>query len=73
MSSPEFDLAGELFPEMLTTDQVAELMNVDSLDVEQWADEGILKSYKIACTRRYDVEDVKSFIRRRQDLYGHHL
>jgi hypothetical protein len=60
----------DLFPELLTSDQVAELMGVDAFDVEQWAEEGILKSYRIDSAHRYKVEDVKNFIMDRQNDFG---
>ena len=49
---------------MLTTSEVARLLNVHINTVRRWSNQGILKSYRIGSRgdRRFRREDVTNFI-----------
>ena len=49
---------------MLTTSEVAHLLNVNINKVRRWSNQGILKAYRIGSRgdRRFRQEDVDSFL-----------
>ena len=49
---------------MLTTSEVAHLLNVHINTVRRWSNQGILKAYRIGSRgdRRFQREDVMSFL-----------
>ena len=51
---------------MLTTKEVAQLLNLHTNTIRRWSNQGILKSYRIGHRgdRRFRKEDVDSFLKR---------
>jgi len=49
---------------LLTTRELARLLNVHINTVRRWSDQGILKSYRIGprCDRRFSREDIAQFL-----------
>ena len=49
---------------MLTTSEVARLLNVHINTVRRWSNQGILKAYRVGSRgdRRFRLEDVSSFL-----------
>jgi len=70
MLSADYELAGELFPELLAIGDLAEVMGTNIEVVESWIAEGIIPCVHVAGEVRFKTEDVKRFVLERQDLYG---
>ncbi|MDD4985940.1 MAG: helix-turn-helix domain-containing protein [Dehalococcoidales bacterium] len=51
---------------MLTTSDVARLLNVHINTVRRWSNQGIIKTYRIGSRgdRRFDRKDIEQFLRR---------
>ena len=49
---------------LLTTRELARLLNVHINTVRRWSDQGILKSYRIGprCDRRFSRDDIEMFL-----------
>ncbi len=52
---------------MLTTSDVARLLNVHINTVRRWSNQGIIKTYRIGSRgdRRFDRKDIEQFLRRK--------
>lgn len=55
---------------MLTTSDVARLLNVHINTVRRWSNEGILKAYRIGSRgdRRFERGDINSFLFRKSEM-----
>ena len=55
---------------MLTTSDVAHLLNVHINTIRRWSNEGILKAYRIGSRgdRRFQQEDIDSFLFRKSKM-----
>jgi len=54
---------------MLTTSEVAHLLNVYINTVRRWSNQGILKVYRIGSRgdRRFELEDINSFLAQKSE------
>lgn len=59
----------ELDP-MLTTGEVARLLNLHINTVRRWSNLGVLKTYRIGSRgdRRFDREDIENFLEHESDI-----
>ena len=57
------------FDPMLTTSDVAHLLNVHINTVRRWSNRGIIKTYRIGSRgdRRFDREDIASFLEQKSE------
>ena len=55
---------------MLTTSEVARLLNVHINTVRRWSNQGVLKTYRIGSRgdRRFEREDVTNFLLEKSEL-----
>ncbi len=57
---------------MLTTSDVARLLNVHINTVRRWSNQGIIKTYRIGARgdRRFDRKDIEHFLRQNKNRAG---
>jgi excisionase family DNA binding protein len=57
---------------MLTTSDVARLLNVHINTVRRWSNQGVLKTYRIGARgdRRFHRDDITSFLSRKSKIAG---
>ena len=55
---------------MLTTAEVAKILNLHTNTVRRWSDNGVLKSYRIGPRgdRRFRADEIMLFLKSRQNL-----
>jgi len=65
--SPKINEASNQMGTMLTTREVAQLLNLHINTVRRWSNQGILRAYRINARgdRRFKQEDVDAFLRRK--------
>lgn len=58
--------------QMLTTSEVARLINVHMNTVRRWSNQGVLKTYRIGSRgdRRFQEEDINDFLRQNTKIAG---
>ena len=47
---------------LLTTKEVANILQVSTMTVLRWMNEGLISAIKVRCTVRFREEDIKRFI-----------
>jgi excisionase family DNA binding protein len=59
---------------MLTVREVARLLHIHSNTVRRWADQGLIKSYRITTRgdRRFRKEDINDFLSELNDDFDNH-
>jgi excisionase family DNA binding protein len=65
-------MANNKFDPMLTTSDVARLLNVHINTVRRWSNQGVLKAYRIGSRgdRRFREEDIASFLSEQPKIEG---
>ena len=63
-------MANNSIDNMLTTSDVAHLLNVHINTVRRWSNQGILKTYRIGSRgdRRFMRRDVEDFLKEKEDI-----
>jgi len=63
-------LSNEMMPSMFTVREVARLLNIHTSTVRRWANQGILRAYRITSRgdRRFKRQDITHLL---AELYAH--